>query len=114
MKSKKWNDIQYYLCRECNNKRSRKYYQTDNGKMRIKEALRRSEQKHANKKRARQLANSAVRRGELKRADLCQECGSGGRIEGHHPDYCSALNVLWLCCGCHAEKHAKDKKLSTP
>ncbi len=54
---------------------------------------------------AHNVVERAVNRGELVRPDSCPECGSGGRIEGHHADYDRPLDVEWLCQACHSQKH---------
>jgi hypothetical protein len=50
---------------------------------------------------ARAAINEAIKRGELKRPELCQWCGVTGRIDAHHTDYNRPLSVLWLCKHCH-------------
>ena len=59
-------------------------------------------------RRARNLLAKAVRRGELVRPQCCAECGAGGRITAHHPDYSKPLEVEWLCTRCHGKKHQQD------
>ncbi len=58
------------------------------------------------KNRVRSALRAAVNRGALLRPSTCERCGgSGGRIEGHHPDYSEPLEVLWLCGSCHGKEH---------
>jgi hypothetical protein len=60
--------------------------------------------------RLRQITRNATQRlinnGTLKKDDVCERCGSGGKIETHHVDYSDPLNIKWLCSLCHDERHA--------
>lgn len=51
------------------------------------------------------LFSRALRRGDLARPLVCQRCGVGGLIDGHHDDYAEPYNVQWLCRKCHGEWH---------
>ncbi len=57
------------------------------------------------KRAAHVLLGSAIKRGDVEKPDVCQECGAGGRIHGHHEDYSKPLEVDWLCATCHAKRH---------
>lgn len=35
----------------------------------------------------------------------CQECGTVGRLQRHHPDMEKPLEVNILCQGCHTQRH---------
>lgn len=60
------------------------------------------------KKRARTLAESAVRCGRLVQPACCEDCdGTENRIEAHHEDYSRPLDVEWLCSICHGKRHRK-------
>lgn len=68
----------------------------------------RSEQPDRTK--ARDALSNALKVGRVVRPDACQECGTGGRIEGHHhlgyaPDH--RLDVSWLCPSCHRQAHGR-------
>ena len=55
------------------------------------------------RKRARNLAQAAVRRGVLTRKP-CEYCGHP-KSHAHHDDYSKPLNVRWLCDPCHKQEH---------
>jgi hypothetical protein len=64
--------------------------------------------RYPEKCKAQQAVANAVRDGRLVRPTQCQECGAGGRIHGHHPDYSKPLEVMWLCPQCHGLQHRKE------
>jgi ribosomal protein S27AE len=50
----------------------------------------------------------AVQAGLIARKDHCERCGAGGPgviLNRHHPDYTSALRIVWLCTLCHGQMH---------
>ena len=52
------------------------------------------------------IFDAAVKRGDVVRQDVCEECGDdSSRIEGHHDDYGKPLSVRWLCRRCHYRWH---------
>jgi hypothetical protein len=62
------------------------------------------------KRAARAKVRQALRKGVLTRPDRCEQCGGGGRIDGHHDDYAQPLAVRWLCRGtCHPAQHARSR-----
>lgn len=67
--------------------------------------------KHPDRARAHDMANNAVRDGQLTRPALCEACGLPNRIEKHHPDYSKPLLVMWLCKTCHAIADKVRRKL---
>lgn len=60
------------------------------------------------KTKAREIFSRAVSNGKVKRKNICEQCGSTTKIEGHHPDYNKPLDVVWLCRECHRHLH-KDQ-----
>lgn len=59
----------------------------------------------AAKDRARTTLIKAVKSGKVQRPTCCSACGSGYRVQGHHPDYSKPLQVVWLCSDCHLLLH---------
>jgi hypothetical protein len=55
------------------------------------------------RRRARNLAQAAIRRGKIKRTP-CEACGDP-RSEAHHDDYSQPLTVRFLCNKHHREAH---------
>lgn len=56
------------------------------------------------KSRAKNLFQSAMRRGKIQRQP-CEICGE--HAEGHHPDYSKPYEVRWLCSRHHKRIHWK-------
>jgi len=53
--------------------------------------------------RAQSLVAYHVKRGNLTRPTICEQCGEKRRIEAAHKDYRDPLDVRWLCVKCHRE-----------
>lgn len=121
-KKKRWNGIGSD-CKKCHiacsmktrdpegvRQRARKYmkrnYALNPEKYREKgrKAKRNKDQKYY----ARYVLNNSVQSGIIKRPECCSECGSDGKIHGHHHDYSEPLNVEWLCTLCHGKRHRKN------
>lgn len=52
----------------------------------------------------------AIKHGKIIKPPVCENCGSAGRIEGHHADYSRRLEVQWLCRACHIAVHRKPPR----
>jgi hypothetical protein len=63
--------------------------------------------------RAQRLARDAIERGEIVRADACENC-AGPRPVPHHDDYSRPLDVRWLCRRCHQLHHGGFGMPSSP
>ena len=85
--------------------RHKRYQKTDAGKASIRRAHLKYWAENPEKRAATNILNSALKRGKVIKPSNCQECGSTGRIEGHHTDYTLPLNVEWLCNKCHRNRH---------
>ena len=55
----------------------------------------------AERQRARDGLNNALKSGKLQRGHLCEVCGKREPCEGHHHDYSKPLHVTWACNRCH-------------
>lgn len=69
-------------------------------------------------KRAHDLMEKAILRGELVNPGKCESCGNMGNfsdgrnsIQGHHDDYNYPLRVRWLCQNCHHVWHKSNKTI---
>lgn len=51
--------------------------------------------------RAHYAVKAAIKRGDLVRPTICEQCGKAARIEAAHRDYTLPLDVRWLCKSCH-------------
>jgi hypothetical protein len=71
----------------------------------IKETARRASVSPAG--RARAALARAIKRGDMVRPDVCEDCGQCPEtvLHGHHPDHSKQLEVEWLCNPCHAKRH---------
>lgn len=66
-------------------------------------------ERHPEKAAARRAVARAVRSGFLVKPVKCENCGvaaDGLDLHGHHEDYSKPLDVVWLCRGCHQERHS--------
>lgn len=99
-----------YRCRKCTAERCRRYGNTPSGRKAKTQALKRTNMRYPEKARARRLVHLAVKSGQIIRQP-CVQCGSI-RSEGHHPDYAKPLEVVWLCCSCHARVHREQASIT--
>lgn len=76
--------------REVRLKASRKYRETELGKL---------------KQRARSAVNHGLRDGKIVKPKVCMDCGRELPLEAHHKDYNKPLDVDWICKECHENRH---------
>lgn len=86
-------------------KAKKEYLKTENGKKSKIKSTKKWRNKNQIKKKAINALNNAVREGRIIKQRTCSECGSGGRIHGHHCDYSKPFDVMWLCPSCHVKWH---------
>lgn len=82
-----------------------RYQATPAGRESMARAKEKWHKSNPEKRAAHFLLNNRVRDGKIVKPARCQECGSAGRIEGHHEDYSKPLEVEWLCPQCHTNRH---------
>lgn len=83
----------------------KKYESTTDGKDALKKAKSKWLESNQIKRATQIIVGNAVRDGKLIKPLNCIECGSTGRIHGHHCDYAKPLDVMWLCPACHMKWH---------
>lgn len=103
---------QYYMCRECNTKRAKKYRATDYGKLAIEKAVRTFTQKNPLKRRAWDIIANEKRTGRIEVPYQCENCQGIKPLDAHHDDYSKPLEIKWLCRVCHQQvgRVLKDPK----
>lgn len=101
-----------HMCRECNTARCKEYRHTPEGKKKCFDAVYRSTKKHYDKQLARMKLNYHVRKGNIIKPNDCESCHENKKLDGHHEDYSKALEVKWLCRGCHADADKKMRLVS--
>lgn len=88
--------------------RHARYMSTERGKQKAKEARIRFQNRNPVKRAAHVILGNAVRSGNVKKPSACEDCGSTGKIHGHHDDYSKPLDVRWLCPACHRKWHNEN------
>ena len=56
------------------------------------------------------MVRLAVKRGIIKRADHCSDCGSTQKVQAHHHngyDPENPFDLIWLCDDCHRKEHVR-------
>lgn len=85
--------------------RIRAYRETKKGREVYIKTVRTAEDRHPERRMARQALRVALRSGRMTRPATCEACGAACRPHGHHPDYAEPLRVQWLCQTCHVIAH---------
>ena len=83
------------------------YSITSGGKSVRAKALLKSKEKYPERYAARNAVKNAIDRGELAKLP-CWVCGET-EVQGHHSDYDSPLEVVWLCKKHHDEIHLETQ-----
>lgn len=95
----------YFQCKGCNTARAKRYRATDEGRIKINNAIKKTISKLKYKQLARIAIAKAVRQGIIKKPISCQICNAIGKLEAHHSDYEKQLSVIWTCKNCHSNIH---------
>ena len=66
---------------------------------------------HPDRRAANVKLGNAVRDGRVKPWPVCAIHDCSSKPEGHHPDYGTPLQVVWLCAAHHKQAHAMTRKL---
>lgn len=61
-------------------------------------------QNNKEKRRANVILNRAVKAGEIMRPNICSQCKTSCKPDGHHIDYTKPLDVIWICRKCHSRE----------
>jgi len=81
---------------------------TSEYKARHRDAVRRRNEQHPDKRAANVIVGNAVRDGRLIKPLECSRCGimpPRRQLHGHHVDYTKPLEVEWICAECHGLEH---------
>lgn len=81
-----------------------KYQKTERGEKIINNIKKKYNLNNPIKYAAHVILNNAIRDNKIIKQP-CEICGSTYRIHGHHKDYYKPLEVNWLCCKHHKERH---------
>ena len=77
----------------------------------VRQGHKRSRIKNRHKINARARFYTAKNNGALSAPEQCEYCNKKVALEGHHPDYAKALEVIWLCPPCHSAEHKRLNKI---
>jgi hypothetical protein len=95
--------------REQSKIRTRRYLQSEKGKLKHLETTRKYEKENPEKISAQRKVRKAVQFGRLIRSETCQICNKISKTHGHHEDYSKPLEVIWMCSICHLYHHQKHR-----
>ena len=92
-----------YSASEKGKEKNKEWTQSEEGKIAVCKASKRSRLKYPEKAKARSVVSGAIRSGKLTKHP-CSACGET-KVEAHHPSYSEPLEIMWLCVGCHKQWH---------
>ena len=85
------------------------YQRTERGTAASRRAKTAHYYRYPRRSAARTLFSNAVRDGKIQAQKICSRCGAEP-AQGHHENYDSPLQVIWLCSKCHALRHKEMRK----
>lgn len=107
-KTKSGKETISYYCLKCVRERRRRYYDTSEGRVIVKQNIAVSYLRHREKYLARMKVFYRLKTGDLIRPDRCSNCQRISKVQAHHENYERPLDVIWLCTDCH--KKLRHKK----
>lgn len=108
-RSKATKDGRQSWCRECHREYFRKWRDPAKETERVLQWQAKNREHVRRIGKAQAAVQNAIKRGELKPAECCEDCGSDERLDAHHEDYARSkwLDVVWLCRSCHKSRHGE-------
>jgi hypothetical protein len=88
----------------------KRYQSTERGRKIATKAKADWAERNKNRRKAQWTLSNAIRDKRIFKKDLCERCGSGGKLEAHHPDYSKPLEVLWVHDLCHKAIHKEERE----
>lgn len=83
-----------------------KFLSVASGREYIREGVKRWRQQYPLARNAQAAVERAIKQGSLKPWPVCADPScSCEKVEAHHPDYSSPLDVVWLCRQHHKDAH---------
>jgi len=98
--------IRCYAASQAGRAAFRRFQASDAGKAMHCRANKRHRDKNPKQGVCHHALSGAIAAGKVIRPTVCSACGqSNGVIHGHHADYNSPYDVVWLCALCHKHLH---------
>lgn len=96
-------------CRKCNSAYVLAWQRANPKRRRA--IMKRHEDRHPDKMKARRAIGDRVFRGVLEKPCACEKCGEEcppDKLHAHHEDHARPLDIEWLCLKCHQETHGGE------
>jgi len=94
-------------CREQSKIRTKRYLESEKGRIKHLETTRKYEKENPEKIKAQRKVRVAIRSGKLIRPKHCEICKCETKVHAHHEDYNKPLEVIFMCSKCHLYHHQK-------
>ena len=76
-----------------------------------KEILKNDRETNPHKYAARSYVNNGIRRKTIIKPNFCERCHKELKLQAHHEDYSKPAEIVWLCSGCHGERHREINEM---